>query len=205
MKLYGFPPSPNTRKVQAVAAHLDMPLEFEFVDITQGKSHTPEFLKMNPTGRTPVFTDGDFTLWESNAIMQYLASQRKNDLWPDDARKRADISRWQLWQVAHWHEGCGGFLWENLVKKALGMGEGDPVALKKSEEAFHRDAAMLDAHLGKHPYLVDGSLTLADFAVASYLHYAVAAELPWERYKNIRAWYARIEALPAWEQTKPPM
>ena len=58
MKLYGFPPSPNTRKVQAVAAHLGLPLEFEFVDITQGKSHTPEFLKMNPTGRTPVFTDG---------------------------------------------------------------------------------------------------------------------------------------------------
>jgi glutathione S-transferase len=58
MKLYGFPPSPNTRKVQAVAAHLNMPLEFEFVDITQGKSHTPEFLKMNPTGRTPVFTHG---------------------------------------------------------------------------------------------------------------------------------------------------
>jgi glutathione S-transferase len=89
MKLYGFPASPNTRKVQAVAAHLDMPLEFEFVDITKGKSRTPEFLKMNPNGRTPVFMDGDFTLWESNAIMQYLASQRQNDLWPDDARTRA--------------------------------------------------------------------------------------------------------------------
>jgi glutathione S-transferase len=48
-------------------------------------------------------------------------------------------------------------------------------------------------------------LTLADFAVASYLHYAVAAKLPWERYKNIQAWYARIEALPAWQQTTPPM
>ncbi len=205
MKLYGFPPSPNTRKVQAVAAHLGTPLEFEFVDLTKGKSHTPEFLEMNPNGRTPVFTDGDFTLWESNAIMQYIASREPNSLWPENARARADISRWQLWQVAQWHEGCGGFLWENLVKQALGLGEVDAAAVKKAEEVFHRDAAVLDAHLGKHPYLVNDTLTLADFSVASYLHYATAAKLPWDRYKNIQAWYARIEALPAWQQTKPPM
>ena len=203
MKLYGFPPSPNTRKVQAVAAQLDMPLEFEFVDLTKGRSRTPEFLNLNPNGRTPVLTDGDFTLWESNAIMQYIASRRPNSLWPDDARTRADISRWQLWQVAQWHEGCGGFLWENLVKQALGMGDGDPAALKNAETAFHRDAAVLDQHLGKRQYLVDGSLTLADFAVASYLHYADAARLPWDRYGNVRQWYARIEALPAWQQTRP--
>jgi glutathione S-transferase len=205
MKLYGFPPSPNTRKVQAVAAHLAMPLEFEFIDLLKGKSHTPEFLKLNPNGRTPVLTDGDFTLWESNAIMQYIAGKRPNSLWPEDVRTRADICRWQLWQIAQWHEGCGAFLWENLVKKALGLGDGNLEALKKAEETFHRDAAVLDAHLGKQPYLVDGALTLADFSVASYLHYAAAAKLPWDRYANIRAWYARIEALPAWQQTRPPM
>jgi len=203
MKLYGFPPSPNTRKVQAVAAHIGVPLEFEFVDITKGKSHTPEFLAINPVGRTPVLVDGSFRLWESNAIMQYIAGKKKNDLWPDDARTRADISRWQFWQVAHWHEGCGGFLWENMVKKFLGLGETDPAALKKAEAAFHRDAPVLDAHLAKQQYLVDGTLTLADFAVGSYLHYAAAANLPLERYPNIRAWYARIEALPAWRQTAP--
>ena len=205
MKLYGFPPSPNTRKIQAVGHHLDIQLEFELVDITKGQSRTPEFLKINPNGKTPVLVDGDFALWESNAIMQYVASKRKNSLWPDDARARADISRWQFWQVAQWHEGCAGFLWENLVKKLLGMGEMDTAALKKAEAAFHRDAAVLDAHLAKHQFLAAGTLTLADFAVASYLHFAVAAKLPWEPYKNIQAWYARIEALPAWQQTKPPM
>ena len=205
MKLYGFPPAPNTRKIQAVAHHLDIQLEFELVDITKGQSRTPEFLKINPNGKTPVLVDGDFALWESNAIMQYVASKRKNSLWPDDARARADISRWQFWQVAQWHEGCAGFLWENLVKKLLGMGETDTAALKKAEAAFHRDASVLDAHLAKHQFLAAGTLTLADFAVASYLHFAVAAKLPWEPYKNIQAWYARIEALPAWQQTKPPM
>src|SRR5258706_13858844 len=135
MKLYGFPPSPNTRKVQAVAAHLAIPLEFEFVDITKGQSRTPEFLAINPGGRTPVLVDGAFKLWESNAIMQYLAGKKKNDLWPEDYKIRADIARWQFWQIAHWHEGCGVFLWENLVKKLLLGADGDPVALKKAEEA----------------------------------------------------------------------
>src|ERR1700704_5873752 len=102
MKLYGFPPSPNTSKVRAVAAHIGVPLEFEIVDLTKGQSRTPDFLAINPNGRTPVLKDGDFTLWESNAIMQYVAGKKKNTLWPDDARTRADITRWQCWQLAQW-------------------------------------------------------------------------------------------------------
>jgi glutathione S-transferase len=205
MKLYGFPPSPNTRKVQAVAAHLDIPLELEFVNLAKGEARTAEFLLINPGGRTPVLVDGDFTLWESNAIMQYLASKKKNALWPDDARARADIARWQFWQVAHWHQGCGTFLWENMVKKMLFGMDGDPVALKQAEETFHREAPVLDGHLANRHYLVNDTLTLADFSVGSYLHYAVPARLPLERYRNIRAWYARIESLPAWRDTAPKM
>src|SRR5437879_10284276 len=61
----------------------------------------------SPTGRTPTLVDGDFVLWESNAIMQYVASHAPNTLWPDDARARADIVRWQSWQLAHWSgEAC---------------------------------------------------------------------------------------------------
>ena len=203
MRLYGFPLSPNTRKVQAVAAHLGLPLEFQLVDLSKGQSRTPEFLALNPNGRTPVLTDGDFVLWESNAIMQYLASQRPNSLWPDDARTRADVSRWQFWQVAHGHESCARFLWENMIKKFLGLGDPDAGVLKKSAETFHRDAAVLDGHLGRQPFLVDGAVTLADFAVASYLHYADAAGMPWQRYANVKRWYARIEELPAWRETVP--
>ena len=102
MKLYGFPPSPNTWKVRAVAAHLRVPLDFEFVDLTKGGSHTPDYLALNPTGRAPTLVDGDFKLWESTAIMQYVASKSPNTLWPNDARTRADIMRWQSWDLAHW-------------------------------------------------------------------------------------------------------
>lgn len=102
--------------------------------MTKGLSHTPQFLAINPGGRTPVLVDGDFTLSESNAIMQYIAGKKKNELWPENARTRADIACLQFWQAAHWHEGCGGFLWENLVKKLLVGGDPDPAALKHAED-----------------------------------------------------------------------
>src|SRR4051795_6499326 len=69
MKLYGFPPSPNTWKVRAVAAHVGVPLELALVDLSKRQQRTPEYLALNPTGRTPTLVDGDLVLWESTAIM----------------------------------------------------------------------------------------------------------------------------------------
>jgi glutathione S-transferase len=202
MKLYGFPPSPNTWKVRAVAAQLGLPLDLEFVDLT--KPRAPAYLALNPAGRTPTLVDGDVTLWESNAIMQYLADRASNTLWPNDARARADITRWQCWQLAHWSkEGCEPLIFQRLVKKILNLGPPDEVILAKGTEAFNREARVLDDHLSKHSYLVGNGVTLADFAVAAPLFYAKEAELPLAPYTHIRDWFARVSALPAWRDTAP--
>jgi glutathione S-transferase len=202
MKLYGFPPSPNTWKVRAVAAQLGIPLELEFVDLT--KPRTADYLAINPTGRTPTLVDGDFTLSESNAIMQYLASRKPNSLWPDDAHSRADITRWQSWQLAHWGaEACQPLTFQRLVKKILNLGPPDEAALAKGTETFHREARMLDAHLARQTYLVGNALTLADFSVAAAMAYAKEAEMPLAPYSHIQDWYARVSALPAWRDTAP--
>jgi glutathione S-transferase len=202
MKLYGFPPSPNTWKVRAVAAQLGIPLELELVDLT--KPRTPEYLAINSSGRTPTLVDGDFTLAESNAIMQYLAGRSSNTLWPNDPRSRADIAHWQCWQLAHWgSESCQPLIFQRLVKKLLNMGPPDDVAVAKGTEAFNRDARLLDAHLSKHSYLVGSTVTLADFAVAANLFYAKEAELPIAPYSHVRDWFARVSALPAWRDTAP--
>src|SRR5437764_170198 len=156
MKLYGFPPSPNTWKVRAVAAQLGIPLELEVVDLT--KPRNAAYLALNPTGRTPTLIDGDFTLWESNAIMQYLAERKPNALWPDDARSRADIARWQSWQLQHWSsEACQPLTFQRLVKKLFNMGAPDAVAVEKGTEAFNREARLLDDHFARQPYLVGSS------------------------------------------------
>ena len=202
MKLYGFPPSPNTWKVRAVAAHLGTPLELELVDLT--KPRTPEYLAINPSGRTPTLVDGDFTLSESSAIMQYIAGRSPNTLWPNDARARADITRWQCWQLAHFGaESCQPLIFQRLVKKILNLGPPDEAAVAKGTEAFNRDARLLDAHLSKHPYLVGNAVTLADFAVAAMLFYAKEAEMPLAPYSHLRDWFGRVSALPAWRDSAP--
>jgi glutathione S-transferase len=203
MHLYGFPPSPNTWKVRAAADHLGIPIEFHLVDLFKGAQKTSEYRAINPLGRTPTLVDGDFKLWESNAILQYLGSKKKNDLWPEDARKRADITRWQCWQLAHWSKACEPIVFERLVKPMANLGAPDEQAIGKAEEAFHNEGKMLDAHLSKQAHLVGDRLTLADFSVGGYLFYAEKAGLPLSAYRNIGRWFAGVAALPAWQNTAP--
>lgn len=206
MKLYGFPPSPNTWQVRALAAHIGVPLEFESVDLTKGAARTPAFLSINPTGRTPALVDGDFKLWETLAIMQYVAGKKPNALWPNDARTRADITRWQSWNLAHWNrDACVPLLFERFVKKMLNLGEPDQAVIAKGAEGFAKEAGMLNAHLAKHKHLLGDTLTIADFAVASPLFYAKQAELPLQSYPHIRSWFERVTVLPCWQQTAPQM
>jgi glutathione S-transferase len=206
MKLYGFPPSPNTWKVRAVAAHLGISLDEQFVDLTKGQQRSPDYLALNPTGRAPTLVDGDFVLWESTAIMQYLAERKPNTLWPADARTRADILRWQSWQLQHWgKEACEPLIIERLVKKILNLGAPDPAVVAKATEAFAREARVFDAHLARQSYVVGNAVTLADFSIAADLFYAKEAELPIANHPHVRDWFARVSVLPAWRDTAPAM
>jgi glutathione S-transferase len=205
MKLYGFPLSPNTWKVRALAAHIGVPLELSIVDMKNGQHRSPDYLALNPTGRVPVLVDGDFALWESVAIMQYIASKKPNPLWPDDVRARADITRWQSWQVAHWgKEACEPLLYERFIKKTFNLGPMDQARVAAGTEAFNREAAMLDAHLAKQPFVAASGLSLADFSIAAALIYATQGEFPLAPYAHVRAWFDRVFALPAWKETAPP-
>jgi glutathione S-transferase len=205
MKLYYHPNSPNCVDVLATANQLGIALDLELVDLTKGAQKKPEYLEINPNGRVPALVDGDFRLSESNAIMQYIASQKPNALWPDDLRARADITRWQFWQASQWNRGAGMLVWENFIKKFLNLGAPDPAKIKEGTELFQASAAMLDGHLKEHKYLVGDGLTLADFSVATMLVYAGPGRYPLENYPNIRSWYARISALDAWKKALPPM
>jgi glutathione S-transferase len=206
MKLYYHPNSPNCVDVLATANQLGIRLDLQLVELMKGAQKDPSFLKLNPNGKVPTLVDGDFVLWESNAIMQYLASTKPgNSLWPAGDRVRADIARWQFWQASQWNKATGMLVWENMIKKFLNLGAPDPAKIKEGEELFHASAAVLDGHLKEHQYLVGDGLTLADFSVAASLIYARPARLPLEKYENIRAWYARVESLDAWKKSLPAM
>src|SRR5262249_50075715 len=152
--------------VLATMYHLNSPVELQNVDFGTKQLESPEFRKVNPNGAIPALQDGDFNLWESCAIMQYLCEKKGNtDLWPQDTKARADISRWSYWTAYHFGPAAGTYVWENLVKKMLNMGEPDKKALAEAEEEFHQYAKVLDAHLANRQWVSGKALSLADFTI----------------------------------------
>lgn len=204
MKLYVAPPSPNARRALLVREHIGDALQVEVihVDLRAGEHKKPWFLEINPNHKIPALTDGDLKLWESNAIVQYLASKAgRTDLWPVEAAAQADVSRWQFYMHTHWNAAINPVVFERALKEMFGMGAPDEgiVASKLAEtrEVF----ALVDAQLAKAGWLAQGRLTLADFALAASLMYARAADLPIAEYPNLSGWFERMEALQAWKKT----
>lgn len=205
MKLYHFPLSPNSRRVVAVLHHLQLPCELQALDLSKGEQLQTDFLKLNPNHMIPTLVDADFVLWESNAIMQYLCSKvPNNSLWPTNPKLQADISRWQFWVVGHFGSACGTLLFERVIKILFNRGEPDEQEIAKGEERFHRFAQVLEQHLTGRNWLVGDGVTLADFAVGSWLAVASPAQYPFANYPEIQRWYVNIEQLPAWQSSASP-
>ena len=204
MKLYFHPMSGNSRRVLLVAAHLDAPVERVVVNLPKGEQRGAPHLRRNPNGRVPVLEDGDFVLWESRAIMQYLADRTPGQtLLPTDARGRADVSRWLFWCAAHMAQANMILVQENFVKVLMGRGAPDPVEVARGEALFAQHAAVLDAHLSGRTWVAQDRLTLADFSLAAGFALAGPARLPLANYANVRAWLGRVQELEAWRKTSP--
>jgi glutathione S-transferase len=205
MKLYFHPMSGNSRRVLLVATHLDVPLERVVVDLAKGEQREAPYLSRNPNGRVPLLDDDGFLLWESRAIMQYLAEKTPGQtLLPTDARGRADVIRWLFWCAAHMAPANTILVLENFVKALTGRGPADPAEVARGEALVAQHAPVLDAHLAGRTWVAQDRLTLADFSLASSFALAGPARLPIGSYANLQAWLGRVQELDAWKRTAPP-
>lgn len=205
MKLYVAKGSTSCRKVLATAYHLDIPLDLQTIEFYSERFDKQAFAKKNLNGMVPLLEDDGFLLWESTAIMQYLADKNPAaGLFSQDYKVRADISRWQSWAIAHFGAACDIVIWENVLKKRLEGGSPDPRRVEEGIRGFLHFADVLNQHLESREYLVEDRLTLADFSVAATLGYALSAQLPWDGFANVRTWYGSLETLDAWKKTAPP-
>lgn len=202
-ELYVFPPSPRAFKVMAIANHLGIEPSLHVVDLLKGEQKSPQYAALNPNMRMPTLRDGNYVLWESNAILQYLAAKRpESGLLPADEKGRLDVTRWQFWDLAHWDPACAVFIFEHVVKSVvLKSGEPDPAALAKGAESFHRAAQVLDGQLKGKKFVTGDTLTVADFSLGAPMNYAEMARFPVETYSEIKRWYGSLRALPAWQTT----
>ena len=202
MRLYYFP-TPNPRKPCAVAKYLKSPVDFVHVDLRKGEQKAPEFLAVNPNGKVPALADGDVNLWEAHAIMAYLALKAESDLWPSDPRAQIEVVKWLNWETAHFSRHAGRLLFNNYIKPTFGIGEPDPAEITEATEFFEQFAGVLDSHLQGRDFILGDHLTIADFAVGSFLPTAEEAKLPLTGRDQIRRWHDSLMAIEAWENPWP--
>ena len=206
MKLYHHPLSSNARKAVMAASLLGIDVELVLVDLPTGKNQAPDYLKLNAMGKVPTLVDGDVTLWESHAIMQYLADKKPGSpLYPTELGARADVNRWLFWAASHWGPNIAILVDQNLLKKMMGRGDPDPAIVALGESEVTRFAKFLDEHLAARPYVCGKALTLADLAIAAPLMYTVPGKLPVSKFAHIQDWFARIQQLDVWKSSTPNM
>jgi glutathione S-transferase len=201
MKLYFDPITVNCRKVVAGFHLMNVSFDKAHVDYFGGGHKSAEYVAINPNASLPTLVDGDLTLWESNAILQYVADKTGAvAYYPKDIKVRADIHRWHLWEAAHWFPSCYVFLVENVVKPLLNA-EPDTSLTEKETPNWHKLAGILDQRLANKRWLCGDGVTIADIAVAAPMHLYPWQKLPLDPHPHLRRWIDAVEQLPCWKAT----
>lgn len=190
LRLYRFPLSGHSHRVELLLSLLQLPFVPIDVDLAKGAHRTPGFLAKNPFGQVPVIEDGDVTLSDSNAILVYLASRYDTTgRWlPRDPLSAARIQQWLA--VA-----AGPLAYGPAAARLVTV-----FGAKLDHERAKTIAAQLykvvDAHLSERLFLVGDIPTIADVALYSYTAHAPEGGVSLDDYGHVRAWLARIEKLP---------
>lgn len=161
IKIYGDPGSGSRRRVTSAAKIMGIDIERVNVDLFKGESHTPEFLKLNPHGLTPVLQDGDIVIWEASAINLYLAEKMNSDLLGRTQAERFEVLQWMFWSGEQWRIFGTLTFDERIGKRIMGQPEDESI-VQLAFAKIRAGAAVLDAHLAGRQFIVGDHLTLAD-------------------------------------------
>ena len=191
IKVYGSPISGHSHRVKLFLSVLGLPFETIDVNLRAGENRTPEFLRRNAFGQVPVIEDGDTTLADSNAILVYLNERYAADparWYPRDPLAAAQVQRWL--SVAAGPLAAGPAVARVIVLFGLARDPAEVVARS------HDLLRVMEGELSRRPFLAGESATLADIANYTYVAHAPEGNVSLEPYPQVRAWLARVEALP---------
>ena len=199
LKIWGRKNSANVQKVLWLAGELK--LEYEHIPAggAFGRVNDADFRALNPNGLVPVLQDGDFTLYESHAILRYLAAKHGGEkFWPADPAARARNDQWMEWsQSAFQPSFLGGVFWGYWRTPES---QRNWPAIRKAQETCARQLTIAGRELAKHPYLTGDELSLADIPLGTMLFRFFELDLEWPKLPNIEAWYARLTARPTYRE-----
>ncbi|MEM5459993.1 glutathione S-transferase [Paraburkholderia phytofirmans] len=189
IRLYTTLLSGHGHRVKLFLTLLDLPFEVVELDMKAGENRKPAYLALNPFGQVPTIQDGDITLFDSNAILVYLAKRYGDASWlPEDPLGAAAVQRWlslAAGQIAY------GPCTARLVT-VFGAPHDHDTAQKLAVKLFD----VLDGELAHKPFAAGNQVTIADIAAHTYIAHAPEGGVSLDPYPNIRAWLRRVEALP---------
>jgi len=196
--VYGDSISGNCYKIQLLCSQLDIPYDWQEIDILNGDTRTEEFLAMNANGRIPLLAlpDGRY-LAESNAILQYLADG--SELAGKDRFGRASVLQWMFFEQ-YSHE--PNIATSRFIIKYLGSPPDRQDALQEKRVGGYKALDVMEGHLADNDFFVDGDHSLADIALYAYTHTADEGGFDLSGYPAVREWLARVEATPGYVPMK---
>jgi glutathione S-transferase len=195
LTIYGRTNSVNVQKVLWCLGEVAVPYERIDAGLQHGRNDEPWYLALNPNGRVPLLVDGEFSLWESNSIVRYLAAKHAfGGLYPADAAERALAERWMDWQLSTL-VGPVSAVFQNLVRTPPEAR--DVAAIERSTAAANRAMTILDAHLTRQPYVGGPAFTMGDIPVGAVAYRWLALpSVARPAFAAVAAWQARLAARP---------
>lgn len=191
LRIYGDIQSGNCYKVKLLCSLLNIKHEWIDIDILANDTQSEAFLAKNPNGKVPVIRlDNGKSLWESNAILYYLAED--SYLLPTDPFHRAQVLQWQFFEQ-YSHEPYIAVA--RYINKYLGLPESRRAEYHAKQEGGHRALAIMEEHLSILSYLVAEAPTIADLSLYAYTHVADEGGFDLSQYPSIKRWFTRIESL----------
>ena len=175
---------------------LEVAYENPKLDMRAGEHKQEEFLKINPNGQVPVLVDGDFVVWESIAINQYLAEKYKPEMIGTTPEEKGLVTQWSVWSAYNIHTHLGDL----AAPKWTGVEE--PAITAKAKKNLERYLPVLNNALEGKDYLVGNRLTAADINVCSPLEYSKMVDYDLSAYPNILRWRTNLESLASYKSAK---
>ncbi|SDR63091.1 GST-like protein [Rhizobiales bacterium GAS113] len=198
IKFY-YHPSPNPAKIALFLEESGLPYEVVPVDTRKGEQFKPEFLAINPNGKTPAIVDGDATVFDSNAILIYLAEKSGKFLPPNAPAARGQMLSWLMFVAT----GIGPYSGQAVHFKHHAP-EQLAYAINRYRHEAERHWGILDTQLGKHRYMLGGDYTIVDMAVwgwAGVVPY-ILGDTAWAKLPNLKRLFDEISARPAAERAR---
>jgi GSH-dependent disulfide-bond oxidoreductase len=187
--------APNPLKVALFLEESGLPYEVVTVDIRKGEQHLPAFTAINPNAKTPAIVDGDATVFDSNAILLYLAEKSGQFLPAHTPAARGQMLSWMMFVAS----GIGPYTGQCVHFKVYAPEPRDPYAIKRYDFEAWRHWHILNDHLATRHYMLGETYTVVDMAVwgwARVVPFALGADA-WAKLPHLKRWFDEINARPA--------